>query len=615
MIAADTPGPVDARSDHPGGTPAFLTRAGSRARRLLSSETGSAGLMLVALLVALAWANSPWSESYRSLWSSVATLSVADWGLSMPLGQWVNDGLMALFFFMIGLEVRREFSIGALTTPRRAAIPVIAAVGGLVVPAALYVLLAPADAKGAWGVVIGTDTAVMLGALAVVGPRLATQLRVFLLTLTVIDDIVAVGVIGVFYSDSLDAVGLVLVAVFATVVGLLSRYGVWRAAPYLLAGLGLWLATLQSGLHASIAGMLGGLLVAAHHPRPKAVKRAADRFRAFHESPNVDIGRSAHRELVRAVSVNERMQRRLHPWGNLVVVPLFVLANAGVDLRGGVLADALTSRLTWAVTLALVVGKLVGILLAAWAGVRSRIGNLPPGVDLGHVAGGAALSGIGFTVSLLVAGLAFPDRASHDRAVVGILLAAVIATAAGWAVFRAAAARRHRTALPSESLDDRDVRLAAALAHGLQPVAAAGALELVEQGRHQPGSGRADRVPESDRAAVDVDPLVRGAGLLHPGQHDRRERLVALEQVDVVDREPGALQRVPRGPDRAGQHPDRVVAAHREVMDPGPGREAVVAHRLLGGDQQRRGGVADLGGHRGGDPAARHERLERRHLL
>ncbi len=537
-------------------------RIGSRARRALRTEAGSAGLLLTAVLVALAWANSPWSGSYLSLWSTPASFSVGDWRLSMPLGQWVNDGLMALFFFMIGLEVRREFSIGALTTPRRAAIPVIAAVGGLVVPAALYVLLAPGDAQGAWGVVIGTDTAVMLGALAIVGPRMATQLRLFLLTLTVIDDIVAVGVIGVFYSDSLDAVGLVLVAVFATVVGLLSRYGVWRAAPYLLAGLGLWLATLQSGLHASIAGMLGGLLVAAHRPRHSAVTRAADHFRAFRDSPNVDVGRSAHRELVRAVSVNERMQRRLHPWGNLVVVPLFVLANAGVDLRGGVLADALTSRLTWAVTLALVVGKLVGILAATWAGVRSRLGSLPSGVDLGHVAGGAALSGIGFTVSLLVAGLAFPDRASHDRAVVGILLAAVIATAAGWAVFRATAARRHRTALPSESLDDRDVGLAAALAHGLQPVAATGALQFAEERRHQARPGGADRMAQGDRAAVDVDPLVGGPGLLHPGQHHGREGLVALEQVDVLDRQAAALQRVPGRPDRAGEHPDRVVPAH-----------------------------------------------------
>lgn len=427
-------------------------------RRVVAGETGGAGLLLAAAVVALAWANSTWSDSYRSLWSTTASISIADRHLSMTLGHWVNDGLMALFFFVVGLEVRREFSIGALTTPRRAALPVLAALGGLVVPAALYLLLSPVDANGAWGVVIGTDTAVMLGALAVVGPRLATQLRVFLLTLTVIDDIVAVGVIGVFYSESLDPVGLVLVAALASVIAAMSRRGVWTVAPYLVVGVALWLATLQAGLHASIAGMLGGLLVAAHRPRIEVVRSAADRFRAFREAPGVDVGRSAHRELVRAVSVNERMQRRLHPWANLLVVPLFVLANAGIDLRGGVLADALTSRLTWAITIALVVGKLAGILGATWAGVRTRLTGLPSDVTLGEVAGGAALSGIGFTVSLLVAGLAFTDPVDHDRAVVGILLAAVIATAAGWLAFRLAPGRPGQLARASATRPEEPAR-------------------------------------------------------------------------------------------------------------------------------------------------------------
>jgi hypothetical protein len=188
--------------------------------------------------------------------------------------------------------------------------------------------------------------------------------------------------------------------------------------------------------------MIGGLLVAAHAPRREAVERAATRFRAFRRAPSVEVGRTAHRELVRAVSVNERMQIRLHPWGSFVVVPLFALANAGIDLRDGVLADALSSRLTWAVAVALVVGKLAGIAVASWAGVRARLGELPPGVGLGQVAGGAALSGIGFTVSLLIADLAFTDPVNHHRAVVGILLAAVLSTGVGWVVFRAAAALR-----------------------------------------------------------------------------------------------------------------------------------------------------------------------------
>jgi Na+/H+ antiporter NhaA len=408
-------------------------------RRFLSTEAGSAGLLLAATVVALVWANSAWSATYEGLWAAEAGVSVAGWELSMDLGHWVNDGAMALFFFVIGLEVRREFSVGELTTPRRAAIPVIAAVGGMVVPALLYLALAPAgEAANAWGLVIGTDTAFLLGALAVVGPALATKLRIFLLTLTVIDDIVAVSVIGLVYSDALDPAALAVMAMLGGLMGLMSRYGVSTATPYLLVGLGLWLATLQAGLHASIAGMFGGLLVAAHEPRRDAIERAVRRFGAFRKAPGVEAGRSAHRELVRAVSVNERLQLRLHPAASYVIVPVFAFANAGIDLRNGVLLDALSARLTWAVVVGLVVGKLLGIGLASWAGVRVGAGRLPTGVGFGQVLGGAALSGIGFTVSLLIAGLAFTDRALHDQAVVGVLIAAVLSTLLGWAVFRGA---------------------------------------------------------------------------------------------------------------------------------------------------------------------------------
>jgi Na+/H+ antiporter NhaA len=408
-------------------------------RRFLATEAGSAGLLLAATLAALVWANSPWSATYESLWTAEAGVSLAGWDLSMDLAHWVNDGAMALFFFVVGLEVRREFSVGELTTPRRAAIPVIAALGGLVVPALLYLALAPGGAARAWGLVIGTDTAFLLGALAVVGPSFNTRLRMFLLTLTVIDDIVAVSVIGLVYSDSLDPAALAVMAVLGVAMGLMSRYGLSAATPYLVVGLGLWLATLHAGLHASIAGMFGGLLVAAHEPRRDAVERAAKLFGVFRQAPGVEAGRSARRELVRAVSVNERLQARLHPVASYLIVPVFAFANAGIDLRGGVLLDALTARLTWAVVVGLVVGKLLGIGLAAWIGVRAGAGRLPVGVGFGQVLGGGALSGVGFTVSLLIAGLAFTDQSLHDQAVVGVLLAAVLATLLGWLIFRTAA--------------------------------------------------------------------------------------------------------------------------------------------------------------------------------
>jgi Na+/H+ antiporter NhaA len=374
---------------------------------------------------------------YEEVWEAQAAISLGERELAMDLAHWVNDGLMALFFFVVGLEVRREFSVGELRTARDAAIPVVAAIGGLVVPAVLYLALAgDGEALKGWGVVIGTDTAFMLGALAIVGPTFATQLRVFLLTLTVIDDIVAVSVIGLFYSESLELPAMIVMVVLGAVLWLLNRLGIWRAAPYVVVGIGLWLATLQAGLHASIAGMLGGLLVAAHPPSREAVEGAARRFRAFRQSPSVDVGRSAHLELVRAVSVNERLQVNLHPWASYVVVPLFALANAGVDLRDGVLTDALRSPVTWAVVVALALGKLLGIGLGSVAGVRLGLGRLPLGVGFGHVFGGAALSGVGFTVSLLVADLAFEDPTLRDQAVVGVLVAAVVATTAGWLIFR-----------------------------------------------------------------------------------------------------------------------------------------------------------------------------------
>jgi Na+/H+ antiporter NhaA len=299
----------------------------------------------------------------------------------------------------------------------------------------------------------------MLGALTVVGPVFATQLRVFLLTLTVLDDIVAVSVIGLVYSDALRVPALVVMAGLAVLLALLSRLAVWRAWPFVLIGLGMWLATLEAGLHASVAGMLGGLLIADRAPAREAVEGAAQRFRAFRQSPRVDVGRSARQGLQRAVSVNERLQAVLHPWTAYAVVPLFAFANAGIDLRGGVLTDALTSRLTWAVCLALVVGKLVGIGGTALLAVRLGVGRLPQGVAPGHVLGGAALSGIGFTVSLLIVGLAFDDRTLRDQATVGVFLAAVLATALGRLVFRAAAVWRGQVDADLPRFLDRDVEV------------------------------------------------------------------------------------------------------------------------------------------------------------
>ncbi|UMG93810.1 Na+/H+ antiporter NhaA [Nocardioides sp. TF02-7] len=429
-------------------------------RSFIRTEAASAGLLVAVALLALLWANSPWSDAYVDLWHTELDITIGGSGLTMDLHHWVNDGLMVVFFFVIGLEVRREFAVGELTEHSRLVVPVVAGIGGMLVPAAIYLAVnSSGDAAAGWGVVIGTDTAFLLGALALVGPAVSTQLRIFLLTLTVIDDIVAVSVIGVVYSDDLDLVSLAVAAVCLAALAGLDRVGEWRASPYVAVVVVLWVATLESGVHAAIAGMVSGLLVPAQEPSRALVEEAATRFRAFRQSPLPQVQRTARLSLNRAVSVNERLQEALHGWTSYVVVPVFALANAGVDLRDGMLGDALRSPITWGVVAGLVLGKLVGIGATAIATVRVGLGRLPEGVGSGHVLGGAALSGIGFTVSLLIAELAFDDQRLVDQARVGILLAAVLATAVGWLAFRVAASM----------FDQRDAALPMVLSDPVDP--------------------------------------------------------------------------------------------------------------------------------------------------
>lgn len=419
------------------GSAAYEAQSPRSLRDFIRTESGSAGMLVAAAVVALVWANSPWSASYVDLWHTELSIRFGSGALSMDLHHWINDGLMVVFFFVIGLEVRKELAIGELTDRSRVVVPLVAGVAGMLVPAAIFLALNPSGEEAAgWGAVIGTDTAFLLGVMALVGPSVSTQLRIFLLTLTVIDDVVAVSVIGVVYSGDLSIAALLVAAVCLAVLVGLDRVGVWQAAPYVLVVLVLWIATLESGVHASIAGMLSGLLVPALDPRRADVEDAARTFRAFRQSPMPGVQRAARRSLTRAISVNERLQEALHLPTSHVVVPLFALANAGVDLRDGVLGDALTSALTWGIVLGLVLGKAVGIFAGSWASVRRGWGRLPQGVGLGHTLAGGALSGIGFTVSLLIISLAFDSARLQDQARVGVLLAAVLASLAGWAAFR-----------------------------------------------------------------------------------------------------------------------------------------------------------------------------------
>ncbi|WP_423227127.1 Na+/H+ antiporter NhaA [Micrococcus luteus] len=414
-------------------------------RRTMRTESGSAVLLVVVTAVALLWANSPLSEAYFGLWDVEIGFDVGGFGLHMNLHHWINDGLMMIFFFVVGLEVRQEFAHGTLRDVSRARLALIAGVAGVALPAVVYILIVAAtggDGLGGWGAVVGTDTAFLLGALALVGPKLSGQLRVFLLTLTVVDDFLAVSIIGMVYSDEIRLFPLLIAVACLAGLWLLSRSRQWSAAPYVVIVLVLWFATVESGVHASLAGMVAGLLIPAYPTRRQQVVEARQLFRDFWQSPSAASARAVDRGLAQGISVNERMHEVLRMPTALVIVPIFALANAGVDLRGGVLVDSFQSSVTWGVIVGLVLGKLLGIGLATFVAVKLGAGRLPEGVGMGSVFGGAALSGIGFTVSLLVIGLAFGSTSDLGRqATVGVLVAMVLATALGWLIFRVAAKR------------------------------------------------------------------------------------------------------------------------------------------------------------------------------
>jgi Na+/H+ antiporter NhaA len=411
-------------------------------QQFLHTEAGSASLLLAATVIALVWANSPLSESYEDLWGAVMTVSIAGAEISEDLRHWVNDGLMVFFFFVVGLEIRRELSMGELTDRRRAAAPVVAALGGMIVPALVYVAInAGGEGSNGWGIVMATDIAFVLGLLALLGPQYPGPIRVFLLTLAIIDDIGAITVIAIFYSDDLQLVWLAAAAVLAPLVFVVNRVRIWRGPAYFVTGLALWVAMHESGVHPTIAGVILGVATAVFPPNRGDVERAARVSRSFRQAPTPELARAATLSVADAVSPNERLQASLHPWTSYVIVPIFALANAGVVIDGDSLSAAFGSSITLGVVAGLVVGKLVGISLFTAASVRIGGGELPETLGRTQVLGGAALAGIGFTVSLFVTDLAFTDPDLRDQAKIGVLFASVIAALLATLLFRVAARR------------------------------------------------------------------------------------------------------------------------------------------------------------------------------
>ncbi len=365
-------------------------------RDFLSTEAGGGVLLAAATLAALVWANSPWSDTYDDFWRSTVTVGSGSWAVREDLQHWVNDALMVVFFFLIGLEVKRELVVGQLRDPRTASLPVLAAIGGMVVPAVVFAGVAGGgEVTRGWAIPMATDIAFVVGLLAVLGPRAPQGLKIFLLTLAIVDDIGAIAVIAIAYSSGFSAVWLSGAAATLAVVVLARRAGLSQPIAYLPFGVAAWYCTYRAGIHPTMSGVALGLLTPAHP--------------------------------VDGHDVLERLEHRLGPWSSYLVIPVFALANAGVSLGSDVLRTAIASRLSWAVALGLFVGKTVGITGLAWAGTKARAGRLPSDVEPGHLVGGAALAGIGFTVSLFITGLAFASTELQAQAKIGILVGSLVA--------------------------------------------------------------------------------------------------------------------------------------------------------------------------------------------
>ena len=385
-------------------------------RRFMELESAGGIVLLGATAVALLWANSPWAEGYDGLWATQVSVNLGPLHFDEDLHAVVNDGFMALFFFVVGLEIKREVVTGELRDPRAVGLPVVAALGGMLVPAAIYgAFNAGGPGSAGWGIPMATDIAFALGVAVLLGDRVPGSLRVFLLTLAIADDIGAILVIAVFYSGGLSWSWLALAVGGLALTAGLRRLGVWYVTAYVVVGVAVWFAMHESGVHATIAGVALGLMTPARPRRGEPVP------------------------------VAERLESSLHPWTSFGVVPVFALANAGVPVGAGALGDALTSPVGLGIVGGLVAGKTLGITLGARVAVRFGLGRLPEGVSWRQLVPVAALAGIGFTVSLFISGLAFDDASLRESATLAILVASVLAAVLGSALATAAARpRRHR---------------------------------------------------------------------------------------------------------------------------------------------------------------------------
>jgi len=414
---------------------AWVRRMETPLRSFLRTETGSASVLAVATVLALIWANVSIS-SYERFWSTRLAVFVGSWNVTLDLHEFVNSGLMALFFLVVGLEARREFDVGELRIRSRVTLPLIVGLGGMAVPVVIF-LIANAGRPGmhAWGMAMSTDTAFALGALALVGRRLPDRVRTYLLTFSVVDDLAGLVVIAAAYSSAIKVIPLAFGLAFIALVLVLRARGYRNGILYLLIGIAAWVAFLKSGIDPIVVGLILGLLTYAYSASRESLEQASEAFRQFREQPTAELAQSARNVVRTAVSPNDRLAQLWHPWTSYVIVPLFALANAGIVLNTEFLARAYTSPLTLGIIVGYLVGKPLGTAGCAWLVTKLSHGRARPSVGWGAVAGAGTVAGIGFTVSLLIASLALKGDTLAE-AKLGILSAVVAATALTWIIFR-----------------------------------------------------------------------------------------------------------------------------------------------------------------------------------
>jgi Na+/H+ antiporter NhaA len=469
-------------------TTAWARNLAAPLRDFLRTESGGAVVLLGAAIAALVWANSPWPESYESVWSTELSIHLGEHGISLELREWVNQGLMTFFFLVVGLEAKRELDVGQLRERRRVATPLGAALGGMALPVLVYLAFnAGGDGAHGWGAAMSTDTAFALGLLALVAPG-GTRLRITLLTMAVFDDLVALLVIATVYAEDVELVSLAVAAVlFAALLPLRYAPAGWRGPLAAMLGVAVWVALLDAGVDPVITGLAVGMINAAYPPARADLEQVTELARSFREQPSPQLARSAQLGVAAAISPNERLQYRLHPWTSFAIVPLFALANTGIHVDGELLRDAVDSPITLGIFFGYVVGKPLGILLGSRLVALLWPGRLPMALSWPVRTGGAVVAGIGFTISLLIAHLAF-EGPQLEQAKVGVLASAVVAALGAWLVFSAvrrlpAEVRARQLARTSEDLVDLPDEVDPARDHIRGPVDAP--VTLVEYGDYE----------------------------------------------------------------------------------------------------------------------------------